>query len=273
MKSRIHRWLIELQQHTFSILHRRGAQQEHVDALSRAPVDPPQESADLQPQGAITDLRQTEAASASRSADREPPAAVALAEPLPQCAAVTGPPFTVEDIIQAQIAADLSSIKHVSYHNGMKCITVRGRRRIILPELLVGLTLKHFHDGHGHPGKNKTTALISLYYWWPQMPEQIGDYIRTCKACQLVKGGPRTVNGELQLMPIPSAPMEILSMDTVVVGGSASATSAKVFHVVVDHLTRFVWATAARNQTAESFITALKKPVELSLQTRQTAHH
>jgi hypothetical protein len=46
-----------------------------------------------------------------------------------------------------------------------------------------------FHDSHtaGHPGIAKTTALVTKYYWWPNIRDFVTQYIKGCATCQMSK--------------------------------------------------------------------------------------
>ena len=36
----------------------------------------------------------------------------------------------------------------------------------------------------GHPGEDRTTALVQQGYYWPQMRDDIADFVKTCLICQ-----------------------------------------------------------------------------------------
>lgn len=45
--------------------------------------------------------------------------------------------------------------------------------------------LRMHHDGElaSHFGRDKTLALLTRKYWWPQVKEDVEDYVRTCEVC------------------------------------------------------------------------------------------
>ena len=57
LKGRLLRWFLRLQPYSFDIFHRKGSQNQHVDALSRAPVNPPSNSEAIPTKGIINDYR------------------------------------------------------------------------------------------------------------------------------------------------------------------------------------------------------------------------
>lgn len=45
--------------------------------------------------------------------------------------------------------------------------------------------LKENHDGHGHFGQDATWARLYRYYWWPNSYNEVKEYVKSCKACQM----------------------------------------------------------------------------------------
>ena len=68
----------------------------------------------------------------------------------------------------------------------------------------------------GYPGCWKTLELVSQNYWWPQMSRYIGQYISTCDLCLWTKPWQHSPVGELQLLSVPDAQWNTLSVDFVV---------------------------------------------------------
>jgi len=50
---------------------------------------------------------------------------------------------------------------------------------------LIRQMLESEHDTKvtGHMGQDKTIELIRHNFWWPQMKEQITDFVRSCLQC------------------------------------------------------------------------------------------
>ena len=91
------------------------------------------------------------------------------------------------------------------------------RDRIYVPkdlELRRRIVAQH-HDSKvaGHPGRWKTLELVARSYWWPQMGRYIGTYCRTCDLCLRTKVDRRAPMGELQPLPVPAYPWQIISVD------------------------------------------------------------
>src|SRR6266702_2725738 len=59
---------------------------------------------------------------------------------------------------------------------------------------------------YGHPGVNKTYQLTSRRYWWPNMRQEVMDYVRGCADCQWNKINTRPTKASLSpIFPKPEA--------------------------------------------------------------------
>jgi hypothetical protein len=55
----------------------------------------------------------------------------------------------------------------------------------------------------GHPGYQKTIAVVKSQYYWPCMKKEVVDFIAKCLECQKIKDEHRHPTGFLQPLPIP----------------------------------------------------------------------
>jgi len=78
------------------------------------------------------------------------------------------------------------------------------------------IALCHDTQITGHPGRWKTLELVSRNYWWSQMSRYIGQYVSTCDLCLWTKPWRRSPVSELQLLSVPDARWDTLSVDFVV---------------------------------------------------------
>lgn len=78
-----------------------------------------------------------------------------------------------------------------------------------------GELMKRHHDDPlaGHFGCDKTCDLIQRKYFWRTMPKDIKEYIDSCDICQRTKVKRHRPYGEMQALPVPTAPWKQLSFD------------------------------------------------------------
>ena len=99
--------------------------------------------------------------------------------------------------------------------------------------------LKETHDAKwaGHPGEERTMALLSRSYYWPKMGEDVQAYVKSCLVCQLDKTEKKKMAGLLQPLPISEKPWQSVSMDFI--SGFPKARECKSIFVVVDRFFKF----------------------------------
>ena len=68
---------------------------------------------------------------------------------------------------------------------------------------------------HGHPGISRTTDLLQRRYWWPQLRQDVIQYVRGCAECQCHKVNTRPTKAPLApIFPEPKAnPFEVIALD------------------------------------------------------------
>ena len=128
---------------------------------------------------------------------------------------------TNELIIAQQQSTDAYTRQISTTPDGLQQIKIYGRKRTVVPQGFRLRILKESHDNSGHAGIRKTQYQNSMNYWWPQMHHDIKLYVQSCHTCQMVKPATHPTFGQLQPLPTPELPMDLISMDTVVMGSSA----------------------------------------------------
>lgn len=105
-------------------------------------------------------------------------------------------------------------------------------------ELRRGL-IKECHDTlwAGHPGWQRTMALLERGYYWPKMRGDVKDYVRTCLICQQDKVDHAQPLGLLEPLPTPSRPWESISMDFIT--GLPEADGFATIIVIVDRFSKY----------------------------------
>ena len=78
--------------------------------------------------------------------------------------------------------------------------------------------IKECHDSlwTGHSEIRRTLALLKTSYYWPQMCDDVEDYVRTCLVCQQDNVEQQQLGGLLEPLPTPKRPWESISMDFIV---------------------------------------------------------
>lgn len=143
--------------------------------------------------------------------------------------------------------------------NGMIYMERKGIMKIVVPKQLIGKILASAHDHYGHPGIQKAFEIISSYYWWPNMFENIKNYVKRCHNCQLVKTVRRPSLGHLHPFGPVNEPYGLTGLDTIVMGKIANNTKAKYLQVLIDHHSRFVWVVPTATNTSDTIINVLTK--------------
>ena len=136
-------------------------------------------------------------------------------------------------------------------------ITRYGRQVRLVPPSLISKVLTQYHDESGHPGIYRTKQTLCRSYYWPKMIANIKEYVQSCHICQLTKTSNHSTFGQLQPLPTPESPLELVSTDTVVIGSSATNTQAKYLQVTLDHHSRYVWLSATKKNTSDAIISSL----------------
>lgn len=114
------------------------------------------------------------------------------------------------------------------------------KNRIYVPNLndlhLRVLRDKHDHILAGHPGQNKTFAIVSREYYWPELRASVRIYVQSCVTCGRNKPRRHKPYGRLQPLPIPERPWDSISMDFIEQLPNSNGFTAIL--VIVDRLSK-----------------------------------
>ena len=89
----------------------------------------------------------------------------------------------------------------------------------------------------GHVGYNKTYSEIKSSFYWPNMKNDVRNYVRECFQCQQVKVEQKRMPGEMQPLDVPYKKWESISMDFITKLPLTRGGYDTIF-VVVDRLTK-----------------------------------
>ena len=108
--------------------------------------------------------------------------------------------------------------------------------------------LSEAHDSvaSGHFGQLKTLKLISQYWFWPTIQEDVREYVQTCVRCQKVKSSTHKAPGLLYPLSA-SRPGHTITLDFVSKFTPAEKTQHDQCLVMVDKFSKFVMLKGCRN--------------------------
>ena len=112
--------------------------------------------------------------------------------------------------------------------------------------------IKEFHESPlgGHQGMNRTISRIKLYYYWPGMAKDVGQFIQSCPSCQRNKVS-KINKVPMKITTTASKPFEQIFLD--IVGPlPLSIQQNRYILTFQDNLTKFSGAIPLANQEAET---------------------
>lgn len=72
----------------------------------------------------------------------------------------------------------------------------------------------HVHPWHAHMGTNRTIALISESFYWPNMSADVKEFVASCHSCQVMKS-PSVSEAAMSPLPVPPACWRVVSLDII----------------------------------------------------------
>ena len=225
--SRLCRWLIRLQNYTFTIEYKRGINNNNADALSRLPEEEQAEAAEIITTSedlVIINLISDEFSICFISLDmptttneqERDPDLVWLKERLEKGnitesqAPVTGERLALDKQIKALKVAN-NTIWRI-YTDKLGNVL----DQYVVPKHQRAAVISALHDSawDGHLGASRTIVKCSNRFYWPSMRTDVIVYCRSCLSCQKVKP-PKQYN-VAPLVPIKAEfPMDIVAFDLV----------------------------------------------------------
>ena len=105
------------------------------------------------------------------------------------------------------------------------CIPKCSMRENLIQEKNSGVLSQHF-------GQDKNFSLVSNFYFWTKMQNDVKKCVETCRICQHAKGRSQNT-GLYQPLPIPTRPWDSISMDFVL-GLPRTQRGHDSIYIVVD---------------------------------------
>ncbi|KAH0358992.1 hypothetical protein KCU65_g10159, partial [Aureobasidium melanogenum] len=143
----------------------------------------------------------------------------------------------------------------------------QGRRYVPFHQHLRTRLIKESHDlpSVGHPGRAKTYELVTRYYWWKAMEQDVARYVRNCHTCARTKHSRQPYQGWLRSLPVPTRRWTDVSLDYVTPKNPSSHLGITYKHILVfvDRLTKLrhlePTVTMEPEEAAEILIKAVYK--------------
>ncbi|XP_060575985.1 uncharacterized protein LOC132733359 [Ruditapes philippinarum] len=120
--------------------------------------------------------------------------------------------------------------------------------QLVVPKCYRYDILKGLHDNVGHPGRERTLALLRERFYWPRMSVDVDNWVSNCNRCLR-----RKTNTSIRapLVNIETThPLEMVCMDYLTLEPSKGGIANIL--VITDHFTKFAMAIPTRNQTAKT---------------------
>lgn len=240
-KGRIARWVMDLQEYTFDVRHRPGTANQNADALSRLPS-----------QEAYTCATTMKPGYNLQQAQRDDPTLNTVLEmklsDLPK-----PPPFVWSK--DPLLRAYWHCWDDLYITNGLLVKKLTADRlypnyAFVIPTNVVESVLLGIHSSpfSGHLGVKRTLLRARSRFYWPQMANQIRDFVKTCSQCAQSKLDPNHRKAPLQSIEV-SEPFVFWAMDYM---GPLPETTRGNRHllVVMDHFTKWCEVFSTKDQKA-----------------------
>jgi hypothetical protein len=236
MNARVGRWILELGQYNYEIIHRNNQQMRHVDALSRNPPH-------LEYGVHLTTISEEDWMLAAQLGDKK------IA--------------TIKTILET---GDRDNNKNIFNDYALKGgkvhkVTAYGLRWVV-PEVARFQILKMAHDDSGHFAFPKTYEIIASKFWFPHMRRFINKYVSNCLNCIYFKIPHGKKPGFLH--PIKKIPKPFHTIHLDHLGPFIKTKSGKThLLVIIDAFTKFLLIYPVKNTSARWVIRSLKNMFQI----------
>lgn len=233
MIDKIARWFMEIQEYDFEIRYKAGKQMEHVDFLSRNPVNADEKAMIL--------------------AVSEPPNWIVALQSKDEKI------WEVKRLLEGSIEVD-NQKKKVEQDFALKKGVIYRRTadglRFYVPKGVRHHVVFEAHNRQGHLSLAKTVEKLSKTYWFPAMRPWIKKYIDSCLPCNMVKAGPDEHHETLYTVERKPIPFHVVHIDHC---GPFPRGPLGVQYVVaiVDSFTKFVILRAVKTANANGVVKVL----------------
>ena len=240
--ARIERWLLQLQQYSYTITHIPG-KANRADILSRTPVPD-----DATTRYVTEDCVRTDDYVYSVALGAIPAALVP--SDVEKASAEDETLQIVRECIESGDWKRLTGTIYMAVKDELWIIgqiVMRGNR-IILPEKLWEHTVKLAHEGH--QGIVRTKSRLREKVWWPNIDKQVESFIKACYPCQLVARQPRPE--PMISTQLPEGPWVDIAIDLLEIPGGNHLL------VVIDYFSRWPEVISVPKTDAHNIIKSME---------------
>ena len=111
---------------------------------------------------------------------------------------------TYQTLLEGQHVPDFHLQDALLCHLGHLCVPSSERAKMIWEA--------HYSRAASHFGVEKIVAVLQKYFYWPNLRQDVGKYIKSCTACAISKSTIKK-QGLYTPLPTPSQRWESISMD------------------------------------------------------------
>ncbi|KAK2977850.1 hypothetical protein RJ640_017050 [Escallonia rubra] len=144
------------------------------------------------------------------------------------------------DPVAQQLLKLIERSKTLHFCQGDGLLMTKGRH-VYVPRVddLRRTLIRECHDTlwAGHAGGERTLSLLQQGYYWPQMGDEVQEYVKTCLTCQEDKVERKKKAGLLQPLSVPKRPWQSVSLDFIT--GLPKVEDLGTILVVVDRFSKY----------------------------------
>ena len=163
--------------------------------------------------------------------------------------------ITLQDILNDQIDNEkkIKQEAHIKKKGEIIYKIIKKNERIFISQELGQELINKIHWQFGHIGAHQILLQMRPHYYFFNMDKMVTNYCNACQVCKRNKSRRGRLLGLLSYLGPARMPYEIMSLDTV--GGFSGNNSPKKYlHILVDHFSRYAFASTSSGQTARDFI-------------------
>lgn len=227
--SQIARWITTLAEYDFLIVHRSGKYMEHVDALSRNPVEECKDTMeDIEARlNVFTLVKEKDYIDLLQRNDEL------------LCVKI--------DILrkseEERTIQEKNLVNGYEFKKGHLCKKVRINNeynyKYVIPNTMRKTMVVKMHDLMGHGGLERTCQRILKHYWFKNMRRYVRKHIRGCVECLFVAVPAGKQPGYLHPLPITARPFSRIHLDHTGPFVSSVCGNSYIL-VIIDSFTRYV---------------------------------